>query len=80
VLPESSKGGALEVAAVGNESSLFTYSTHLTLHLREMKYSLEAVRDPMPIVMRVPDSQCKTGDLRASVSYTLAGRSPGLGI
>lgn len=43
---------------------------HLTPHLREVKYLLEAIRDPMPNVMRVPDSQFKKGNLRASTSYT----------
>ena len=41
---------------------------HLTPHLREVKYPLEAIRDPMPNVMRVPDSQLKKGNLRASTS------------
>jgi hypothetical protein len=43
---------------------------HLTPHLREVKYPLEAIRDPMPNVMRVPDSQFKKGNLRASTSFT----------
>jgi hypothetical protein len=30
-----------------------------------MKYSLEAIRDPIPNVMRVPDSRLKNSNLRS---------------